>query len=145
MQRIPDRRTVCLIRRLDNALVKKRNQILVEYNLTAAQADVIAFVLKNRDKAEINLLDVQRHLMVSHPTVVGIVSRLEEKGLLTQEQSERDARFVRLAPTIACCALEDILKRAAADSEARILRSMTRSERAEFVRLLELALKDSGE
>jgi DNA-binding MarR family transcriptional regulator len=135
---------VCLIRRLDNALVKKRNQILVEYNLTAAQADVIAFILKNRDEGEINLLDVQRYLMVSHPTVVGIVSRLEEKGLLSQEQSERDARFVRLKPTRACCALEEVLKQAAADSEARILRSMTKSERAEFVRLLELALQDSG-
>ena len=145
MPRIPDRRTVCLIRRLDNALVKKRNQVLLKYNLTAAQADMIAFILKNRDKGEINLLDVQRHLMVSHPTVVGLASRLEEKGLLIQEQSDRDARFVSLRPTRACCALEDVLKQAAADSEARILRSMTKAEQAEFRRLLELALENSGE
>jgi MarR family transcriptional repressor of mepA len=139
----PKPKIVHLIRQLGIALVKSRNKALIAHDLTAVQADVIAFILKNRGQGEINLLDVQRHLAVSHPTVVGIVSRLERKGLLSQARSARDARFVRLEPTSRGLALAGVLRKAAADAEARIARSMTKGEREEFQRLLEIALRNA--
>ena len=77
-------KNVRMICQLGNSLSKYRNKKAESFGLTSVQIDVIVFLLKNRGCEEINQLDVQNHLMLTNPTVTGIVRRLEEKGFISR-------------------------------------------------------------
>lgn len=128
--------------KLGNALVKYRNESLKDQGLTSVQAEVISFILKNQDKDEINLLDVQKHLTLTHPTVIGIAKRLEEKHFLKREQSKTDARYTCLKLTKKGLEFRNVLINKAAENEELLLQGMTDDERIEFNRLLGIALKN---
>ncbi|AKB27362.1 Transcriptional regulator, MarR family [Methanosarcina siciliae T4/M] len=131
--------------KLGNALVKYRNESLKDQDLTSVQAEVISFILKNEDKAEINLLDVQKHLALTHPTVIGIAKRLEEKSFIKREQSKTDARYTSLKLTKKGLEFRNVLSKKAAENEEILLQGMKDDERKEFNRLLGIALKNMTE
>lgn len=131
--------------KLGNALVKYRNESLKDQDLTSVQAEVISFILKNKDKDEINLLDVQRHLALTHPTVIGIAKRLEEKSFIKREQSKTDARYTSLKLTKKGLEFRNVLSKKAAENEELLLQGMKDDERKEFNRLLGIALKNMTE
>lgn len=133
-------KNVRLMCQLGNALVKYRNKKATAFSLTAVQMDVAVFLIKNQDKDEINQLDVQRYLMLSHPAVTGILQRMEEKGFIKREQSSRDARYNCLHLTQKGLELEDVLIDNAAKAEKILTKNMTIEEEAELHRLLQIAL-----
>lgn len=133
-------KNVRLLCQLGNALVKFRNKKAEAFGLTSVQMDVVAFLLKNRDKDEINQLDVQKYLALSHPAVTGIIQRMEQKGFLKRKQSSRDARYNCLYLTQKALELEDALDHDAAKAEKIIMKNMSRTEQEEFHRLLQLAM-----
>jgi len=130
-----------MVWQLGNALVKFRNQDLLEYGLTSVQAEVISFLLKNRDE-QVNMQDVQNNLMLTHPTVIGIVKRLESKGLIILEKGKPDARCTYLRLTDNGALFKNILDRLASENAAVLLRGMTDVEQKEFYRLLQIAQKN---
>ena len=126
--------------RLNNALIKQKNRRMAEYGLTSIQADVLVFVLMNYQKREVNQLDVQAVFKLTNPTVSGIVDRLEEKGFIKRVRSEKDARFRSLVALPKGAALEDTLRRSAAEAENYLVQNMSEAEQEEFERLLKVAL-----
>lgn len=131
-------KNVRMICQLANSLVKYRNKKAEAFGLTSVQIDMIVFLLKNRG-CEINQLDLQNHLMLTNPTVTGIVRRLEEKGFISRGKSTRDARYNCLHLTAKAIELEDVLQSNAATVEVQLLKGMSELEREEFSRLLRLA------
>ncbi|MBR4692069.1 MAG: MarR family transcriptional regulator [Oscillospiraceae bacterium] len=127
--------------RLNNALIKQKNRRMSAYNLTAIQADVLMYVLKNSKLREINQLDVQDYLKLTNPTVSGIVDRLEEKEFIKRVRSERDARYRRLIPLPKGEALFEDLRRSAREAEENIVRDMSPEEAETFIRLIDVALE----
>lgn len=132
-------KNVRIICQLGNSLVKYRNKRAEAFGLTSVQIDMIVFLLKNRGREEINQLDVQNHLMLTNPTVTGIVRRLEEKGFISRGKSIRDARYNCVHLTAKAIGLEDALQSNAATVEIQLLKGMSELEREEFSRLLKLA------
>lgn len=65
--------------------------------LTCAQSDVLQF-LADRGEQETTVQDIGQHFHLKHPTVIGFIQRLEQKGFVTTSVSERDrrCRVVRL-------------------------------------------------
>lgn len=133
-------KNVRLMYQLGHALAKYRNKKVATFGLTSVQMDVVEFLLKNREKDEINQLDVQKYLMLSHPAISGIIQRLEGKGFLKRKQSTRDARYNCLHLTQKALELEDVLTGNAAEVEKIVLQNMTRTEQTELYRLLQIAL-----
>ncbi len=88
-----------LIKSINDKLKVKADADLKRYNLTLAQSRVIAFLHSNGDEAAQKEIEV--FLGVSHPTVVGIVSRMEQNGHVTTRTDEHDKRnkIVKLTKT----------------------------------------------
>ncbi len=65
--------------------------------LTCAQSDVLLY-LDTRGEQETTVQDIGQHFRLKHPTVIGFLRRLEDKGFVTTAVSERDrrCRIVRL-------------------------------------------------
>lgn len=86
-----------LIKTINDKLKVKADAELKQYNLTMAQCRVLTYLSSQGGQATQKEIEV--FLNVSHPTVVGIVSRMEQNGYVTCWPCE-DGRnkYVRLTP-----------------------------------------------
>lgn len=75
-----------LIKNINDKLKVKADADLKRYNLTFTQSRVFAYLQEKGGQATQKEIEV--FLDVSHPTVVGIVSRMEHNGYLTCWQDE---------------------------------------------------------
>ncbi len=67
------------------------NQLFKPVDLTSSQVRVLKF-LRGRKGEKTTQKDIENYLKVSHPTVVGIVQRLENKGFIWTEFNGQDKR-----------------------------------------------------
>jgi DNA-binding MarR family transcriptional regulator len=105
-----------------------------------AGSDAAALVTL-RNYAEGEPLDLlRRALALSHPAVVRVADRLQERGLVTRERSERDGRAVALRLTDTGREAADAALAAREDAITRALGALDASERRALTPLLERML-----
>lgn len=75
-----------LIKSINDKLKVKADADLKRYNLTFTQSRVFAFLQEKGGQA--TQKEIELFLEVAHPTVVGIVSRMEQNGYVTCWQDE---------------------------------------------------------
>ncbi len=86
------------IKRISNALDRRVTLELEEMDLTASQGLVLGYLHRRRGE-DVYPVDVGRHFGLSHPTVTGILQRLEAKGFLTCRSDSTDRRKKRICLT----------------------------------------------
>lgn len=123
-----------LIKSINDKLQVKADAELKEYGLTFAQCRVMAF-LESRD-GEATQKEIELFLSVAHPTVVGIVSRMEQNGYVTSRMDRRDKRnkLVRLtskAEEIGLDMEQNVLR-----NEERLLAPLSDEERVQLKQML---------
>lgn len=79
-----------LIKSINDKLKVKADADLKRYNLTFTQSRVFAFLHEKGGLA--TQKEVELFLEVSHPTVVGIISRMEQNGYVETWFDEKDKR-----------------------------------------------------
>lgn len=127
--------------KLSNALIWFRNQELGAFDLTSSQFEVVRYLLQHRD-CDTTAGDLMRKLELSQSTVAGILKRLNGKGLIERRTDEHDARRDFVTLTERGIALEESLQGIAVKTEGILLQGMSEAERAEFDRLLNIALEN---
>lgn len=85
-----DKNLGILIKQLNDALIKNANNGLRDTGLTFSQMCYLTYLKEHKEGVPFKQLEVQFN--VSQPTAVGVVSRLEKKGLLTTGQNAQDSR-----------------------------------------------------
>ena len=136
-------RTLRIIRRIDNSLLKNRNKNLTDFDLTAAQSDIIVYLMNHyQEMAEINQLDIQKHLQLSNPTVSGLLNRLEEKGFISRTSSIHDARYNCISPTNKALEQRNAMVQHMYSSEDAMLAGLSDAEKDELYRLLSIVLEN---
>lgn len=111
-------------------------------DLTAAQGHVMGYLAHAQHPPCPRDLEGEFHL--SHPTVSGLLSRLEQKGfveLRTDPHDRRCKRIFVLEKGRQCNALMQQTIRA---NEQRIVEGFTPEEQAQFASLLQRAIKNMG-
>lgn len=104
---------------------------LKSVHLTLAQSRVLAFLVDKDGQS--TQKEIEDFLQVSHPTVVGIVSRMEKNGYLKSSYIGT-SKIVRLTP----CAHEvgqDMVK-AMAENDAALMKGLSKKEISELQRML---------
>lgn len=91
MKKEKERDIGLLLKQINKQIKKRFDKDLQEYDLTLSQSRVL-FFLGFRKEEKTSLKDIEEHLQVTHPTVVGIVKRLEEKGFVITESDSADRR-----------------------------------------------------
>ena len=79
-----------LIKIMSDRMKANGGASLKEKNITFMQSGIIRHLGKNGGKA--TQKEIEDYLHVSHPTVVGIISRMEKNGFLTCHTDENDKR-----------------------------------------------------
>ncbi len=84
------------VKRIHIALDQRRRQNISEVDLTSSQAYILAYI-SSTDKA-VYPSDIGKYFGLKHPTVSGILSRLEAKGFI-QYETDDDHRRKRIVLT----------------------------------------------
>jgi len=87
-----------MIKILNNAFKQELNKEIAPLDLSSSQAHVLGYLSHNQDKT-IFQKNIEEQFNLKHPTVTGILQRLEEKGFIKQIPLETDHRYKQIILT----------------------------------------------
>mgnify|MGYP000064839127 CR=1 FL=1 len=80
-----------IFKRIFHAVKKDTDNKMKEWELTMSQAIVLEY-LNNTPSDNITQKDIEHHFNLQHPTVSGILKRLEKHGFIRTEVNKADRR-----------------------------------------------------
>ncbi len=110
---------------------------LAGMDLTAAQGHIMGY-LAHRESPPCSR-DIEEAFHLSHPTVSGLLSRLEKKGFLALRTDEADRRCKRIYILEKGRQCNEMMHRTILETEEKIVRGFTNAEKTQFFRLLSRA------
>ena len=131
-----------LIRVLENCTGQMMNNALASMDLTAAQGQVIAFIVHRQEPPCAR--DIEEAFQLSHPTVSGILSRLEQKGFIQVLPDEQDRRCKRLYVQQKGQDLHETMHQVIRDTEQRLVEGFAPEEKEQFATLLRRSIDNLG-
>ena len=115
-----------LIKNINDKLKAKADADLKHSNLTLAQSRVLAFL--DRRGGQATQKEIEVYLEVSHPTVVGIISRMKQNGYLRCWVDETDKRNKIVALTEQAKALGEEMEQRILANEKMLLASLSEAD-----------------
>lgn len=115
---------------------------LAQMELTAAQSHILCYITyrKNPPCAR----DIEEAFQLSHPTVSGILSRLEQKDFIEMRPDELDRRCKRIYIREKGLQLDEMMHQTVRSTEERMVQGFTEDEKAQFADLLRRAIDNMG-
>ena len=129
---------------------QKITAALEEIGLTAAQGQLMGYLIHSEKPPCPR--DVENAFHLSHPTVSGLLSRLEQKGFL-QLQTDlladdgtagQDRRCKRIHLLPRASQLDQRIHQIIAENELEMVQDFSQEEREQFSRLLRRAIQNMG-
>ena len=128
---------------LSAAFGQEANRRAAEVGLTGSQAFFLGYLSRHRDQP-VYPRDLEQEFEFSHPTVSGILFRMEKKGFVTFRAGENDKRRKQILITEKGLQAHGAVIRHLDAVEQQALSGMKEAEIAEFQRLLSLAMENLG-
>lgn len=119
------------------------NRELSDFELTPSQARIVGFLIMS--KKPVCARDVEKFFALSHPTVSGILSRMEAKGFIEMRPDDADRRIKRIYPLDKCYACNDRIRLCIKDNENQMVMGFTEQEEALFESFLQRAIDNLGQ
>lgn len=129
-----------LVKRLTDKIRVFVDASLKKHDLTFSQTMVIGFLSEHNCKA--TQKEIEENLRVSHPTVVGIVSRLEANGFVTCYTDENDRRNKMVCMTDKAKSIVSGMSDDKKEIEKRLTKGLSEAELEEFRRILDILYKN---
>ena len=129
-----------LIRVLHCATDQNMTEAVEKMGLTAAQGRMMTCI-DHRGQPTC-ARDLEKELSLSHPTVSGLLSRLEQKGFveLLPDPCDRRSKQVVISPKGMEC--HERIHKAIRANENRIVQGFTPEEKAQFLNYLQRAIEN---
>ena len=124
----------CTHQTMDNALEKME--------LTAAQGHIMAYLAHAKQPPCPR--DVEGEFHLTHPTVSGLLSRLEQKGFLELRTDPEDRRCKRIYVLEKGLQCHEIMHKIIRENEQKMTEGFTGEEQAIFSDLLQRAIRNMG-
>lgn len=99
-------------------------------------------ILAESKSADITQKDLEEALEVSHPTMVGIISRMEAGGFVVCHQDANDRRNKIVLMTEKAIAVGNNIEKVIESNENEMLKLLSDSERKELTRMLSLIINN---
>ena len=126
-----------LLKQICDKLETSANNELKNSGLTLSQVRYLEY-LYERHPAKVHLKELEAAFEVKQPTVLGIITRLEKKGLVRTEQSAEDSRAKTVCMTEMGYQNFCQGEKHRQNMECQILEPLSKQERSEFQRLLQI-------
>ena len=115
---------------------------LEKQELTSAQGHIMGYL--SRQPEPPCPKDIEEAFHLSHPTVSGLLSRLEQKGFirLCPDPADRRCKRIYLQPKGTQC--HDTMLRTILENESRMVQGFTLEEQEQFAAYLQRAIANMG-
>lgn len=123
-----------LVKNIADKLHGRADVNLKKHNLTFQQSKIIGFLAKNGNQA--SQKDIEEFLHVAHPTVVGIVARMEQNGFLQTHVDSKDKRNKIVALTPKAVAKWQELRLMIEQNEKDLMKGISKQQVEQFVAVL---------
>lgn len=125
---------------LELSLEGRMNRQLQELDLTSAQGHIIGYLAHTEHPPCAR--DLEQFFSLSHPTVSGLISRMEAKGFVavTPDPDDRRVKRIRLLEKGMACSRR--IEASVRDNEETIVQGFTQEERALFADFLQRAIRN---
>lgn len=130
------------IRLLHSATDQAMTNALASMDLTAAQGHIMGFITHSPQPPCPR--DIEEAFRLSHPTVSGILSRLEKKSFIQLRPDETDRRVKRIYVLPKGKELAETMHATILASEAKLTQDFSDKEKELFAQLLQRAIRNVG-
>ena len=124
-----------------NSIDAKFNRRNAALGLTSFQAHMLAYIV--RQGSAVSFQELETFFNLRHPTVTGIVQRLEEKGFVTCTQDSADRRRKHVLPTGKSMNLLQNMHTGRAQIEHELTAGISAEDLAEFERILDQIFRNA--
>lgn len=133
------------LRMISNALSQDLRQQTEQLGLTSSQGMFLHHIWKRQQEgAETYAKDLEEFFYVKHPTVSGILQRMESAGFISFRAKEGDKRCKAIELTQKAIDTHNAIEMHLHRSEAQLLSGMSEEDQARFRRLLQVAANNLG-
>ena len=115
---------------------------LTEVELTASQGPILGYIAHRKEPPCSR--DIEEEFQLSHPTVSGLLSRLEKKDFIEFFPDEHDRRCKRIRLLPKGRDFTESIHRTIRENEARMVQDFTDEEKELFYRFLRRAITNMG-
>ena len=127
---------------MDLCMEHAMNAQLQKLDLTSAQGHIIGYLTHSKEQPCAR--DIEEAFQLSHPTVSGILSRLEQKDFIEMRPDELDRRCKRIYIREKGLQLDEMMHQTVRSTEERMVQGFTEDEKAQFADLLRRAIDNMG-
>lgn len=131
-----------MFRILHCAISQTVTQAMMEMELTSAQGRIMGFLAMQKDPPCAK--DIEENFNLSHPTVSGILSRLEKKDFIEFRPDQQDKRCKRIYILPKGTDCNERIYHTILENERLIVRGFSQEEMAQFADLLTRAANNLG-
>lgn len=131
------------LKALSSAINQEVNRNTAALDLTGSQAFFLGYLIRNQARP-LYPKDLEQEFEFSHPTVSGILRRMEAKGFVTFRPSRKDKRCKQILVTDKALESHRAILGHLHETEDKITKGMTDEEVAELHRLLGIAMENMG-
>lgn len=131
-----------LLRVLEKCTDQAMTAALTSMDLTAAQGHIMGFITHR--KTPPCARDIEEAFQLTHPTVSGILSRLEQKGFIEFRPDENDRRCKRIYLLQKGLELDETMHKTILATEDTLVQDFTEEEKQQFADLLRRAIDNLG-
>ncbi len=132
---------------LDRAFKRRMDERVSGMDLTAVQLRVLGEIhrLEESGITEINQRDLEKQEQVTHPTMTGILKRLEAKGFILSMPSPTDRRYKKIVCTPKARGIHQEIAAQDAIVFQELCRGLTQGDIDEFIRVTDVMLSNIAE
>ena len=132
-------KAVILIKKASLEFDKIANPILQEHNLTGAQYKIVKYLLMHKDE-NVRQIDIEKYYSLTHPTAIGLLDKLEEKGFVKREVNPNDGRSRIITLTDMAISKQAELIEVGDLLESELTCGLSKTERNQLIGLLDKLL-----
>lgn len=129
-----------MIKYISDKVRQKADNNLKDHNVTLSQVRVLNFLW--RENGSCSQKQIEDFLQVSHPTVVGLVSRMEQSGYIQTSVSPDDKRNKIVTVTDSGMSLACELCRYMEDIDKRMLVGLTDEQQVQLADMLYIVVQN---
>ena len=132
-----------LIRMISHKVRAKGDADLKERGLTFSQLQVL--ITLHRHGGSMSQRELEKELNISHPTVVGLVQRLEKNAYVESWTDETDKRIKHVKQSEKALKMKEEMRRRWSDMTTQMFHRLTDEEKEELYRMLSVISNDLSE
>ncbi len=131
-----------LIRVAEKCAAQTMTNALASMDLTATQGHVMGFIIHRAEPPCAR--DIEDAFHLTHPTVSGILSRLEQKEFIEMRPDPKDRRCKRIYVLPRGRELDETMHKTMRETEDKLVQDFTEEEKAQFAAFLQRAIDNLG-